>query len=223
MENLPIYIPILFILATAITAGLLIKASGRSPKTIWIILVWLALQAVLGLTGFYKITDTIPPRFALLIMPPLVLISVLFVTTKGRTFIDRLDLKTLTLLHSVRILVETVLFFLCAQQLVPQLMTFEGMNFDIISGITAPIIFYFGFVKGNLNRKVLMGWNILCLGLLLNVVIRAILSVPTPFQQFAFDQPAVAVLYFPFNWLPSFVVPVVLFSHLVAFRQLSKK
>jgi hypothetical protein len=42
-----------------------------------------------------------------------------------------------------------------------------------------------------------------------------------PFQQFAFDQPNIAVLYFPFIWLPSCVVPLVLLSHLAAIRQLS--
>ncbi|HVF96549.1 MAG TPA: hypothetical protein VM871_04480, partial [Flavisolibacter sp.] len=39
---------------------------------------------------------------------------------------------------------------------------------------------------------------------------------------FAFDQPNIAVLYFPFIWLPSFIVPVVLLSHLVCIRQLLK-
>jgi hypothetical protein len=37
---------------------------------------------------------------------------------------------------------------------------------------------------------------------------------------FAFDQPNIAVLYFPFNWLPSCIVPLVLLSHLAAIRQL---
>lgn len=93
-------------------------------------------------------------------------------------------------------------------------MTFEGRNFDILSGLTAPIIFYFGFVTKQLDRKVILIWNFICLALLINIVVVAILSAPFPFQQFAFDQPNIAVLYFPFNWLPSCVVPLVLLSHL---------
>jgi hypothetical protein len=42
-------------------------------------------------------------------------------------------------------------------------------------------------------------------------------------QQFGFDQPTVAVLYFPFIWLPGIVVPLVYFSHLVAIRRLLKE
>jgi hypothetical protein len=58
---------------------------------------------------------------------------------------------------------------------------------------------------------------------LLNIVINAVLSIPSPFQQFAFEQPNVAVLYFPFVWLPCCIVPIVLFAHLAAIKQLWNK
>jgi hypothetical protein len=99
-------------------------------------------------------------------------------------------------------------------------MTFEGRNFDILSGLSAPFIYYFGFVKRRLSNALILGWNFICLALLINIVANAILSVPTPFQKFAFDQPNIGVLYFPFNLLPACVVPLVLLSHLVAIRRL---
>jgi len=46
------------------------------------------------------------------------------------------------------------------------------------------------------------------------------LSAPSPIQKIAFEQPNIAILYFPFCWLPTFIVPIVLFSHLVAVRKL---
>lgn len=101
-------------------------------------------------------------------------------------------------------------------------MTFEGSNFDIFSGITAPLVFYFGFINPVLNKKWIIVWNVLCLCLVLNVVIAGILSAPTAFQKLSFDQPNVAISFFPFSWLPSFIVPVVIFSHLVAIRRLSR-
>jgi hypothetical protein len=36
---------------------------------------------------------------------------------------------------------------------VPELMTFEGQNFDIIAGITAQFNGYFDFTKGKLSNK----------------------------------------------------------------------
>lgn len=144
----------------------------------------------------------------------------LFITKKGKAYIDNLDLKTLTLLHTLRVPVELVLFWLFLHKTVPQLMTFEGRNMDILSGITAPILYYYYFLTNKGNKKILLIWNIVCLGLLFNIVINAVLSVSFPFQQFAFDQPNIAILYFPFIWLPCCVVPLVLLSHLAAIRQL---
>ncbi|MES2679278.1 MAG: hypothetical protein V4635_05305 [Bacteroidota bacterium] len=220
MDNLPVYISIVFGLTTILTLGLFYKATNNSKTTLIILLTWLALQTLIGLSEFYTVTDTIPPRFPLLVLPPALLIIGLFATSKGRRFIDSLDLKVLTILHTIRIPVEIVLFWLFVNKTVPELMTFEGRNFDIISGLTAPIIFYFGFIKKRSGRRIILIWNFICLGLLANIVVNAVLSAPFPFQKFAFDQPNIAVLYFPFNWLPSCVVPIVLFSHLVAIRQL---
>jgi hypothetical protein len=201
MVNLPIYISIVFALTTILTIWLFYRASGNSKPALIVLLIWLALQAGISLFGFYTITNTIPPRFALLVLPPLLFIITLFATSKGRQFIDGLDVGKLTILHIVRIPVELVLLWLCMYKVVPQLMTFESRNFDVLSGLTAPIIFYFGFVKKQLGRNISIIWNFISLGLLINIVINAILSAPFPFQKFAFDQPNIALLYFPFVWL----------------------
>ena len=222
METLPIYISTVFVFTTLLTALLLYKAGNNSKLLIVATLIWLALQAAVSLTGFYTITKGNPPRFGLLFIPPVVFIAIVMLTKKGRTFTDRFDLKTLTLLHIVRIPVELILYWLFLHKMVPQIMTFEGRNFDVLSGVTALVIYYFGFVKKLFGRKVLLGWNIICMLLLFNIVITAVLSAPFPFQKFGFDQPNVALFYFPFVWLPCFVVPAVLFAHLVAIRRLVK-
>lgn len=223
METLPFYISITFILTVILTTWLFYRATRQSNTSLIIILSWILVQSLIGFSGFYTITNTLPPRFLLMVAPPMLLIIGLFVSTKGREFIDSLDLKSLTLLHTIRIAVELVLYWLFLHKTVPELMTFEGRNFDIIAGLTAPLIVYFGFVKNRLSNKTLLIWNFICLGLLINIVVNAILSAPFPFQQFAFDQPNIAVLYFPFNLLPAVVVPLVLFSHLAAIRTLLKK
>lgn len=223
MENLPIYISFAFGLTSILTIGIFFKATNNSFITLVVLLAWLAIQALIGLSGFYTDTETIPPRFIFLVLPPILFIIGLFATTKGKQYIESLDPKTLTILHTVRIPVEIVLFWLCLNKAVPSLMTFEGRNFDILSGLTAPIIFYFGFIKNIISKQLILIWNFICLGLLINIVANAVLSAPFPFQKFAFDQPNIAVLYFPFNWLPSCIVPLVLFSHLVVIRQLLNK
>jgi hypothetical protein len=223
MENLPIYISLVFGLTAALAVFLFYKAANHSKTALSLLLIWLLLQTVISLSGFYTVTDTLPPRFLLLIGPPFLVIIALFLTEKGRQFIDRLNLKLLTLLHLVRIPVELVLYWLFLHKTVPELMTFEGRNFDILSGLSAPLIYYFGFSRNRVNRGLLLIWNFICLGLLTNIVAHAVLSAPFPFQQLAFDQPNIAVMYFPFVWLPCCVVPLVLLSHLAAIRQLLGK
>lgn len=223
MENLPIYMNAGFILTAFLCIYIFYRAANNSKKALLILLAWLALQAAIGLTEFYTVTNTLPPRFTLLILPPLFFIAVLFSIQKGRIFIDSLNVKTLTLLHIIRIPVELILLGLFIYNTIPQLMTFEGRNFDIIAGITAPFIYYFGFVKNKLSNKLLLAWNFIALALLMNIVINALFAAPLPFQKFAFDQPNIAILYFPYVWLPGCVVPLVLFSHLAAIRQLLAK
>jgi hypothetical protein len=142
---------------------------------------------------------------------------------RGQNFIDGLSLETLTWLSVVRIPVEICLYWLYLAEAVPELMTFEGRNFDILAGLTAPLIAYFGFRKKVIGPKTILVWNIVSLGLLLFIVANGVLSAPLPIQQFAFDQPNIALLNFPFSWLQTFIVPCVLFAHFVTIRRLLKK
>ncbi len=220
MATLPTYLYIVFSLT--ILSGLLLfyKATNFSKAFITTAIIWLLFQTIISISGFYKIANTIPPRFGLLIIPPLILTIIRFNTKTGKQFIDNLNLKTLTIFHIVRIPVELVLYWLFIKKAVPELMTFEGRNFDILSGLSAPFIYYFGFVKRRLSRNVLLIWNFICLALLLNIVFNALLSLPSAFQQFGFEQPNIAILQFPFVLLPSVLVPLVLFAHLASIRQL---
>ncbi|MGY3087012.1 hypothetical protein ACVWYF_000038 [Hymenobacter sp. UYAg731] len=211
---------LVFGLTTGLAVGLLYLAAHRSKRVLLVLLAWLLVQGVVSLSGFYTVSNTLPPRLALLLGPPLLLIAALLATAAGRRWLAGLRLEMLTVLHVVRIPVELVLFSLFLQKAVPQLMTFEGRNWDILAGFTAPIVCYFAFYTKQLGRRGLLLWNILGLVSLLNIVVNALLSAPTPLQRFAFEQPNVAILHFPFAWLPGCVVPLVLLAHLAAIRQL---
>lgn len=223
MEVMPFYIYAVFGIAVIAAVVLFYAATSYSGKALLLIFSWIILQSAIALTGFYINTDVLPPRFLLLVLPPMLSILLLFLTARGKTMLDQLKVKRLVLLHVIRIPVEIVLFGLYLEHYVPELMTFSGRNFDIAAGITAPLVYYFGYVKNRLHRRVLLVWNIACLLLLLNIIVHAVLAVPTPFQQLAFEQPNTAILYFPFVLLPGLLVPLVLLSHLVTLRSLLKR
>jgi hypothetical protein len=221
LTNLPDSLIVIFLLTVILTFLLFINAVKNKPTAAVVLVIWLAVTGILSFKEVFLDTSAIPPRLTIVIVPAILFIILLLITKSGKRFTDSIDLKKLTLVHIVRVPVEITLFMLSTHKLIPELMTFAGRNFDILSGITAPIVYFICFKNSQLkNRRLLLIWNFVCLGLLLNIVINALLSAPFPFQQFAFDQPNIAILYFPFTWLPCFIVMIVLYSHLAAIRQL---
>ncbi|MBL7997761.1 MAG: hypothetical protein JNL32_03890 [Candidatus Kapabacteria bacterium] len=221
-EIIPIYVVVLFTLTTFATVWYMATATNRRISVLIVCGVWMVMQLIIGASGFYLDTMVQPPRFPALVLPPIILTIILFATQRGRMFLDALSLERLTLVHSCRIPVEIILYLLFIAYAVPEEMTFEGRNLDILAGLTAPVVWYLVFKRGA-SRRVLLVWNILALCLVLNIVGVAILSLHTPFQQFGFTQPNIAVLHIPFVWLPGVIVPLVLLSHLAAIRQLLRK
>lgn len=211
---------IIFILTTVLAIWMLFKASGNKALFLFIPLLLASLQALGAKMGLFHNPSQTPPLILFVPLTSILCIVMLFVFPSGRKMLSAISLKQLTALHVVRIPVELVLYMLFLDKQVPELMTFAGQNPDILSGITAPLVLLLFFRNHKINKTALIIWNVLCLMLLFNIVIRAVLSLPTPFQKLGFDQPNIAILSFPYIWLPGIVVPIVLLSHLVALRQL---
>ena len=104
------------------------------------------------------------------------------------------------------------------ENLLPVQMTFEGRNFDILAGFSAPIIAVLA-VKGNISRTAIIVWNVLCLVLLFNIVITAILSTPSPWRVFMNEPANYIVTYFPISWLPGILVPLAYYLHFFSLKQ----
>lgn len=223
ISDVPLLVSGVFVLITVFTVYLFLLATSWNRIVLITLIGFMILQVFLSMSGFYSASDTIPPRFMLMLLPSLVLMVTLFITKRGKSFIQELDLKLLTILHTIRVPIEFILWALFLNKVIPERMTFEGLNFDIFAGLTAPVVYYLYFNKNRISNKIVLGWNILSLGLLLNIVINAILSTPSVFQRFAFDQPNIAILHFPFVWLPSIVVPIVMFSHLAGIWRFTNK
>lgn len=219
-HKFPIELILFFVLISLLCLFLvfrILKSSSSLGKYVFGICIllsfWLGIQALLSLIGVYRnYPNAVPPKIVLFGVFPMLLINILlFAIPKIRRHILTFSLIPLTQIHLIRIPVEFALYFLFLNKAIPEIMTFEGSNFDILSGITAPIVLY--FYKKGMSPYLFICWHLICLGLLGNIVYTAIFSGIGPIQKYGFDQPNVAVLFFPFSWLPSFIVPAVLFSH----------
>ena len=221
MELVPFYISLGFIGLTFFTVMMFYKASCKNRGVMLIVLSVALFQAVLSQRGFFLNSEAMPPRIMFIMLPSLILIIAAFFTKSGKRLIATLDIRVYTYLQTVRVGVEIVLYYLFLYQLIPESMTFAGRNFDILAGLTAPLIVYLVFTKSAMGRRGFLIWNWISLILVCQVVITGIFSAPSPFQQLAFDQPNIGILYFPFVWLPGIIVPIVIFGHLVTIKRLA--
>lgn len=228
VDQLPPYVSIIFILTTFLTVGFLLTAVKAvsleifpSRLLVFVLPFWIILTGSLAVIGFYDKPGSFPPVLAIFGVLPAVLFVFANLIIFRTRLIAKLPLRLLTLLHIVRIPVELVLYWLFLGGLIPQVMTFAGRNYDILSGLLAVAVVFLGFTAGRANKWLLIGFNLLGLALLANIVVTAVLSLQGPIQQFGFDQPNRAVLYFPYVWLPTIIVPMVLFSHLAALYKLA--
>lgn len=189
----------------------------RSNAGPWALLACVLISAAqlwLEHAGFYARTDTVPPRAIGLLAPAVVIVMIVLGRPSGRSWMRSLDLGALTLLHACRIGVELVLHAGWQQGQLPKAMTFEGHNFDILSGLTAPMVWAYLRFSAKPRRWVVHIWNLLCIALLANIVVTAVLSLPGPMQQLNHAVPNRLVLTGPYVLLPAVVVPLVLFAHL---------
>jgi hypothetical protein len=211
MSTLPFYIPLVFGVSIVMALYFFYRASGRSTGFLLLALGWIILQSVLSASGFYSAPGK-PLRFPLLLMPPVVLGLIYSYTANGRRFFAALDIRMLTLLQLIRLLVEPVLYWLSLYHLIPTVMTFEGKNFDIVMGLTAPLIYYFGFVRRTLPARVILLWNwmgIALLSIVVSIGVYSALHAPLAIQQF------------PWALLPGFLVPTAFLSHVASIRLLA--
>lgn len=235
MVNLPLHISSLFISLVFAIAFIIVMAVHISSMranllpeerrnnmvvTIVFLMVWLMFTLIISASGFLNDYTSMPPHLLLVVLPPIILILLLLKAKQFNDLTEQFNIFWLVYAQSFRILMEFILWLLYRYHVIPVQMTFEGRNFDVLIGISAPFIAYFCFVKKTWPLKLALYWNFAGLLLLANIVLVAILSTPYPFRIFM-NEPANTVVFgFPFVWLPAFVVPFALLLHVIAIRRL---
>ncbi|HKP29108.1 MAG TPA: hypothetical protein VJU15_06880 [Gemmatimonadales bacterium] len=196
------------------------KAGWSSTITIAVLFIYLVIPALLARSGALDRYSPPPPPALLLLLGQTILTVAIIFSSRGTALASNLALGAVVLLQSFRIAVELLLHRLYGEGVVPVQMTWSGRNLDIVTGITGLILGVL-LVRGRiLPRGVVLGWNVLGLVLLANIVGVAALSTPVPFRVFTEGPPNLLPSTLPWIWLPSFLVQVALGSHLLVFRML---
>lgn len=180
----------------------------------------LTLSAVVASTGLLSRFDAMPPYVLRFIMPHIMLTMILSRSPYGRRLALGLPIPVLVGFQAFRILVELILHRVYLAGSLPVQMTFAGRNLDIITGLTAVVVAW-PTTRGQAPPWMLYAWNFVGLGLLINIVGTAIVSMPGPLRVFTNDPANTLIAHWPYIWLPTFLVTTALMGHLLLFRRLA--
>jgi hypothetical protein len=198
--------------------------NGRTAFAIAVgLFVWLIYVGLLGYFGVARNAAMRPPGIAFIFVPVLVLLvlSILGLrTSAGARVALAFPLWIIVGTQSFRIVVELFLHQLWIDGLVPKMLTFAGANVDIYVGVSAPVIAWLS-TRGRSGRKLALIWNVLGLLSLTNVVSRAVLTAPGPFNLVHAEVPNLLIGTFPFMFIPGFLVPLAAVLHLLALRAIA--
>lgn len=196
------------------------RASGPSlAKGVALTLgLWLSVTFGLAYSGWLKF-GPLPPPVVLLVILATSFTGWLSGRPIATSVVRRLDIQFLVGFQVFRAAVEIFLWLGHAQGFVPIQMTWEGRNWDILTGLSAPCLALLA-ARHKAPKMLILLWNFAGLGLLLNIVVVALLSMPTPVRQFLNEPANRFVAEAPYAWLPLFLVPSALLGHLLVFRWL---
>lgn len=190
-------------------------------KATLIIILWVVIIGVLSFAGFFRVTNTLPPRPVILIIISLIAAVMWSRSQRMSELLSVMPLHWLVYIQAFRIFVELILWQGYVRGLLPIQMTFEGYNYDIVSGILAILAGWIINHKPASAKVVGTVYNIIGILLLLNILTIAVLSMPTSFRYFTNDPSNIIVGEFPFIFIPGVFVVLAIFMHVFSIRQLT--
>ncbi len=218
----------LFTALTLTVAGGLVwglRRTGVAPaRPVLLVGAWLIFTAGLAFSGVLRQWAAVPPRLALVVLPPLALVVWGVRSRQVGAWLDGLPAWALVAPQVFRVGVEVLLWVLYQQGRLPVQMTFEGRNWDVLVGLTAlPVAAWLARRAGATARVVAVGWHLGGLALLANIVVVAFLSTPSPLRQFWNEPANTLIADWPYVWLPGVLVPAAYVLHVLGLRQVARR
>lgn len=195
------------------------KGSRLAHTFLGIIIGWILLISILAIKGILSDFSSVPPKMGIVLLPPMII--AFYLTFSGK--MDKILISTpqswLIGIQSFRIAVEILLWLLFTNHLLPVQMTFEGLNWDILSGILGLVMLIVLRMNNGFSEAAILIYNLIGLMLLINIVTIAILSFPTEYRYFTNEPANRIVAIFPFVLLPGILVPLAYYLHFFSLRK----
>lgn len=188
---------------------------------IFTLIGWFAYLSVLSKTEFLFDTSLPPRVFIFLVLPLIIFCFWFYIKNKNSVTLKNIPTHWLIGYQTFRIPVELILLFSFQKMVIPESATFEGYNFDIIWGVSAPLIAYLAF-KGR-SKLLIKVWNIIGIIMVLNVafIISTSMYLPTFWNS---EVSLVSSQFFtlPYLLVAGFLAPSAILIHVVTQTKLRK-
>lgn len=203
-----------------------IPARDRSRKFVvaaGFVIGWLIYLTVLSISGVLRDLN-LPPKFPLLIFLPLLIgFTMFYRRSKNSRVIKAIPKVWPVYFQSFRIVVELILLYTFYAGIIPQNATFEGLNFDVLMGVSAPLVAYF-LVGQNKSKILQFVWNVL--GILMVMFVGFIIAT-SMYKPDIWDSevPLVSMTFIemPYLLLAGFLAPLGIFMHVVSLIHLRQR
>lgn len=182
------------------------------------IAAWLLVSGFLAHNGFLSARDARPPRLVLIPLTGLAAVVLLHRSALLERLLQVVPRHWPVAFQSFRIGVELAFWGLFAAGGAPVQVTFEGRNFDVLAGLTAPLV-ALAMRRWNLAPRAVLAWNVLGLAVLSNTIVTTLTSAPGPLHLDWPGMPFTAFAAWPFVWIPGFLAPLAIFLHFFSIRQ----
>jgi hypothetical protein len=210
------------VLPVLVAAVILWGARVASPrKTVKIgltILLLMTFQIAVARFGVLAEWGLRPVPILVVVAMSVLAVLALTFSEGGKAMATQLPLAALIAPQVFRLPLELVMHHAANSGVMPVQMSYSGLNFDIITGLTALPVAWLVARKPELRWLPIL-WNTMGTALLLTIVTIAILSTPT-FAAFGSGHLNTFIAFAPYVWLPGVLVPAALLGHLITWRKL---
>ena len=180
--------------------------------------LWLGLTAGLALGGVLEFSEGRLPREPILPLTMIIIYTLLNLTGTFRRLIAVLPTWQPVAIQFFRTGVELAFWRMYQEGIAPVQMSFEGRNFDLLVGLTAPILAA-GIALRWLGPRVVIAWNFFALAGVGNAIFTSATSIPGPLRLNWPGEPFTGIAEWPVVWIPAFLAPTAIFLSVVSIRQ----
>jgi hypothetical protein len=197
-------------------------SSGRLTAA-GVLAAWFALVLAIGATGALSPGDGagVPGLGLTVTLPVAALIGAFFAVPSIRETMLETPLSALVAINAIRVLGVLFVILYADGKLPAPFAPSAGWG-DIFAGVTALPLAWAMLRFGPRVRPLAFLWNAIGLADLVNAVALGALSAPGPLQVFVGPPNSALMTTLPWLIIPGFLVPILMFIHVVIFYRLAK-